>query len=258
MYSMLIVDDEPLIRQGIRKLIDLKALSIDEVYEASDGKEALEIFLEKEPDIILADINMPKVDGLQLAKEIKSKNKNKRVAIITGYEYFDYALTALKVGVDDFVLKPVSKNDVQELLKKMVEDIRDNEANLNALKSLENLQGMSEGDVDDMGYKKVLQEAMKNNMQNADFSLMHLAEIVNLSAGHLSTVFKKIFGIPFHEYLVTMRLERAKIMLLTTKYKVYEIAEMTGFDDPNYFSTSFKKKYGISPNIFRNSVVGGQ
>ncbi len=258
MYSLLIVDDEPVIRRGIRKLIDFKALSIGKVYEASDGEKALGIFSEKQPDIILADVNMPKMDGLELAREIKKRNKQVRIAIITGYEYFEYALTALKAGVDDFVLKPVSKNDVHELLKKMVEDIRNDEADMNLLESLKSLQNMSNPGKEDSGYKKVIQEAMKNNMSNPGFSLLSLSQIVNLSAGHLSTVFKKIFGIPFHEYLITMRLQRAKIMLLSTGFKVYEVAEKVGFDDPNYFSTSFKKKYGVSPNKYRNLVAGGQ
>lgn len=257
MYTLLIVDDEPLIRKGIKELIDFQALSIEKVFEVSNGEEALGVFYESKPDIILADINMPKMDGLEFANRVKKENKYVKIAIITGYQYFEYAQSALKVGVDDFVLKPVSKNDIQQLLKRMVEEIKEEEANKNLRKSLENLYDMNYSESKDIGYGKIILEALKNNMSDSSFSLNKLASVINLSPGHLSAVFKKTFGIPFHEYLVKMRLERAKIMLLATDYKVYEIAEKTGFDDPNYFSTSFKRNYGTSPNTFRNSKSGG-
>lgn len=258
MYKLLIVDDEPIIRRGIKELIDLEALSIVEVYEASEGEEALNLVREKKPHIVLADINMPNMDGLALAQAIKGLNRIIRVAIITGYDYFDYAVAAIKAGVDDFILKPVSKNDIRELLQKLVKDIREEEARVRVLQSLENLHQMAntEGEKD-LEYQELILRNMDEHLPDPSFSLGVLAKTVNLSTGYLSSLFKRIFGIPFQDYLLTMRLERSKILLLATSYKVYEVAERVGFDDPNYFSTSFKKKFGISPNRYRDMATGG-
>lgn len=255
MYKLLIVDDEPIIRQGIKQLIDFTALSIDEVYEASDGKQALAIVHEQRPNIVLTDINMPNIDGLKLARSIKEQDRNIRVAMITGYDYFDYAVAALKAGVDDFVLKPVSRNDIQELLRKLVTDIQKDEAHLRALKSLASIQQLANGDkTPNLEYREEILRTMDKFMADPEFSLGKLARAVNLSSGYISALFKQIFGIPFQEYLTTMRLERSKILLLVTSNKVYEIAENVGFEDPNYFSTSFKKRFGVSPNRYRDSV----
>lgn len=263
MYKLLIVDDEPIIRSGICKLVDLHALSITEVFEASDGEEALSILKKHAPDIVLADINMPNMDGLTLAKAVKAFNRKTRVAIITGYDHFDYALSALKSGVDDFLLKPVSKNDIRELLHKLVSSIHEERARELALRSRENIHRLSgiEADHDrednqkesGFEYHDVILKAIDENEFDPAFSLNVLAESVSLSAGYLSTLFKRLFGIPFQDYLLNLRLERSKILLLTTGWKVYEIAEKVGFDDPNYFSTCFKKHFGISPNKFRDA-----
>lgn len=258
-YKLLLVDDEPLIRKGIRQLIDLDALSIGEVFEASDGAEALSFVMSHSPDIVLADINMPNMDGLALAKAVKAMDRKTRVAIITGYDYFEYALSALKSGVDDFLLKPVSGKDIRELLHKLTTSIREERARELALESLENIRRLPGAEGPDApeeasaAYYHAIMKTIDENVFDPAFSLSALAKKVNLSPGYLSALFKRLFGISFQDYLINARLERAKILLLTTGWKVYEIAEKVGFEDPNYFSTSFKKHYGVSPNKFRDA-----
>ena len=252
----LIVDDEPMIRKGIQQLIDFQSLGIDEVFEASNGVEAFRIVKELHPSIVLADINMPLMDGLTLAKAIKAFDRNIQIAIITGYDYFDYAITALKAGVDDFVLKPLSKNDVQLLLKKLADSAREAQGWEIALRTLSKLQHLEPQDTTyGLDYINEIKRVMDEDMSDPDFSLVALAGKINLSAGYLSGLFKQIFGIPFQDYLIKARLDRAKILLLTTSSKVYEIAAQAGFEDPNYFSSSFKKRFGQTPNQFRDSPV---
>lgn len=260
MYKLLIVDDEPLIRQGIRQLLDYEALSIGEVFEASDGAEALSLVVEKHPHIVLADINMPHMDGLSLAGSIKKIDRDIRIALITGYDYFDYAVTALKTGVDDYLLKPVSRSDIQELLRKLVAKIREEEAQRSAMQAIEHLQRLARPDGNDatnVAYRDKILTILDQSASDPAFSLSKLAQKINLSPGYLSPLFKQIFGIPFQDYLTTMRLERSKILLLSTGRKIYEIAGDVGFDDPNYFSTSFKKHFGMSPNQFREEATRG-
>lgn len=258
MYRLLIVDDEPIIRQGIRQLIDLEALSIHEVVEAQDGVEALACVRENRPDILLADINMPNLDGLSLARTVKGMDRSIRVAVITGYDYFEYALAALKAGVDDFLLKPVSRNDIRLLLQKLIEGIKEDEARQRMLEPLQHLQDLTNAaGPNPTAYRDSLLRAMDEHAAESDFSLGTLAGEVNLSPGYVSSLFRQLFGIPFQEYLVKLRLERAKLLLLTTSAKVYEVAEKIGFEDPNYFSASFKKHFGVSPNQYRDLSAGG-
>lgn len=257
MYKLLVADDEPIIRRGICKLIDFEGFSIIQAFEASDGLEALEILRREKIDILFADVNMPGMDGLALAKTAKELQPDCKVVIITGYHYFDYAMQAIKAGVDDFVLKPISRSDVNELLAKLVASLRTEQQTKSALLSVDALKGLS-GSGGDAVLKSKLVKLIDENFADPVFSLNTLAQQVNLSTGYLSTVFKKIFGITFQDYLVAVRLERSKILLLTTELKNYEIAEQVGFEDANYFSTSFKRKYGAPPSRYKETVSGGQ
>ena len=257
MYKLLVADDEPIIRRGICTLVDFEAFSIAAAFEAADGVEALEILRREKIDILLADVNMPGMDGLTLAKAAKEINPDTKVVIITGYNYFDYALTAIKAGVDDFVLKPISRNDVTELLAKLVSSLRKEQQQKDAISAIGELKILS-GTGGEVALKSSLIKVIDDNCSDPAFSLNTLARHVNLSAGYLSTVFKRLFGIPFQDYLVSVRLERAKILLLTTDLKNYEIAERVGIEDANYFSTSFKKRYGAPPSRYKETVADGR
>lgn len=129
MYKLLIADDEPLIRRGIKKLIDLTKYEIKNIYEAIDGQECLEIFSNHLPDIVLLDINMPKIDGLSLAEKIKNIKPDVKIVIITGYNYFEYAQKAIKIGVNDYLLKPVSKDDIAEIILKLISSLKEEKIN---------------------------------------------------------------------------------------------------------------------------------
>lgn len=256
MFTLLIVDDEPLFRKGVSQLVDFPSLFIDKVYEASDGLQGLELVKKHRPDIVLADINMPGMDGLLLAKNIKEFDPTIKIAMISGYDYFDYALAALKAKVDDFILKPVSKKDIEQLLLKMGQTIKDEKKQQVALNAMKNIANLRKDSEQKDNYKPLIYQLLEDNYSNSQFSLSMLANEINLSSGYLSPLFKELFTKTFSEYLLTLRLERAKILLLTTIYKNYEISEKVGFIDPNYFSTAFKKKYGMSPSNYRKMKEG--
>ncbi|MFF5994527.1 response regulator [Lysinibacillus sp. KU-BSD001] len=253
MYKLLVVDDEPIILKGIRSLVDFEALSISEVFEASNGEAALELFKQYLPDFVLADINMPKMNGLDFSVAAKAIKPDVKIAIITGYDYFDYAVTALKAGIDDYVLKPVSKKDIQETLKRLIEKRQA----LQNQTEVSRLVGELLKDApahDDTGYKAKIQKELEENIANIDFSLSYLAKQMALSNSYLSGLFKTLFGTNFQDYMLKIRLDRAKILLLSTDLKIYEIAAAVGFEDPNYFSATFKRKCHVSPNQFREKM----
>ncbi|MGV8984416.1 response regulator transcription factor [Clostridium sp.] len=255
MYKLLVVDDEDIIRKGILSFVNFSELNIYKVLEASDGKAALEIFKEELPDLILADINMPKINGLEFAAACKVIKPEVKICIVTGYDYFDYAVSALKLGVDDYILKPASKKDISEALGKLIHKISD-EKYKDEVKSI--VSGLKNNIIsdDDNGYKTKIQKEIEDNIGNPQLSLTLLADKMGLSLGYLSNLFKKLIGVTFQEYVFNERMERAKIILLSTDMKNYEIADALGFEDPNYFSTVFKKKYGISPNQYKEKVRG--
>lgn len=256
MYKLMIADDEPLIRRGIRQLIDLSSLQIGEIYEAKTGEEALELFEKFQPEIVLMDINMPKLDGLTAAKKIKSLIPETKIVIITGYNYFDYAQTAIKIGVEDYILKPISKKDVSELIVKLVSSLQEEKKDREIEKVLEKIKTADiNKDIKKNKSKLLIENIIEDNYTNSQFTLTVLSEKLDLSSGYLSILFKKHFGIAFQDYLLQKRMEKAKLLLLTTELKNYEISEQVGFEDVNYFITKFKKYFQITPKQYRETVL---
>lgn len=123
MYKLLIVDDEYWVRKRLLSTIDWGSLGIDEIYEAEDGKQALSISIEYEPDIIVTDINMPELTGIELMQALNESALYPRIILISGFNEFEYARSAIKLGVVDYLLKPVDENELISIIKSCIEDL---------------------------------------------------------------------------------------------------------------------------------------
>lgn len=120
MYKIVLIDDEDIVRKGMRDLIPWNQLGLEMAGDAQDGEEGLKLIEEQLPHIVFLDINMPKINGMKVAQIVLEKYPKTKIVLITGYEEFSYAREALRLGVEDYILKPVTKQEVIELLKKLV------------------------------------------------------------------------------------------------------------------------------------------
>lgn len=110
MKKVMLVEDEDFILQGIKYIIDWEALSMEIAATAHNGKEALEIFQENPTDIVVTDVEMPRMNGLELLREIRKLNSRTRGIILSGYDEFEYARTALRLDVEEYILKPINED----------------------------------------------------------------------------------------------------------------------------------------------------
>ena len=251
MYNLLIVDDEPIIRRGIKSLAILSEIGISEIFEAGNAEKCLEIVDKEHIDIIMLDINMPNTDGLTLAKMLKEKNKNFAIIMVTGYDYFEYMQTAIRLGVDDYLLKPVNKTDIELVLRRMIDKIE----KIRLENRLSELSVTSECILSgDNSSFKAVREYMNEHLFDSDLSLGYMAENLGFNSSYLSGIIKQLYGIPFQEYVTLKRMEQAKILCLSTDMKNYEIAEEIGYEDVNYFTNRFKKTFGITPKQFKQGM----
>ena len=239
MYSIMIVEDEYLVRQGIASLVDYKQFGMQVIAQAENGREAWQKFQENPADILLTDINMPQMNGLELAKLVRDQAPKCHIVFLTGYDDFDYARTAIKLGADDYLLKPFSKNDVEEMLAKV-------QTKLDKERKKAQIQNLV-----DQGQRSELEEAIHERIADSELSLKSLASQLGFSPSYLSVLIKKELGLPFQDYLIQERMKKAKLLLLTTDLKIYEIAEQVGFEDMNYFSQRFKQVVGLTPRQFK-------
>lgn len=252
MYKLLIVDDEPLIRRGIKSLADLSKIGISEIIEAESGEEALQMMADHQPHLILMDINMPQMDGLTASANIKEKYPDVFIIILTGYDYFEYAQTAIRAKVDDYLLKPISRSGIELALTKSVHQLNERNKNLEYQKLKDVVIQQEEEDQTEL--KDIISEYMKNNIYMPDLSLMKMAGDIGFNSSYLSGLIKQIYGIPFQDYVNKKRMEKAKLLLLSTPMKNYEVAESIGITDVNYFVTKFKKTWGVTPKQYRQGV----
>lgn len=251
MYNLIIVDDEPIIRRGIKSLAILSEIGINKIFEAGNAEKCLEIIDKEQIDIIMLDINMPNTDGLTLAKMLKEKNKNFAIIMVTGYDYFEYMQTAIRLGVDDYLLKPVNKTDIELVLKRMIDKIEKIRLENRLLELNVISESIPPGDNSSF---KIVREYMNEHLFDSDLSLGYMAENLGFNSSYLSGIIKQIYGIPFQEYVALKRMEQAKILCLSTDMKNYEIAEEIGYEDVNYFTNRFKKTFGITPKQFKQGM----
>ena len=239
MYSIMIVEDEYLVRQGISSLVDFKKFNMQVIGEAENGLEAWEKIQAECPDIILTDINMPQMNGIKLAQLAREQYPQLHIIFLTGYDDFDYALSAVKLGADDYLLKPFSREDVEAMLIKVKEKL-DREKKQQQVHELVEKAEFSD-----------LEQAIHDRLADTELSLKSLSFQLGFNSSYLSVLIKKELGLPFQDYLIQERMKRAKLLLLTTDLKVYEIAEQVGFEDMNYFSQRFKQVVGVTPRQYK-------
>ncbi len=138
MYKLLIVDDEPIEREAMRLIIGNQVPEISEIEEAENGFSAIERFLQFEPEIVLMDINMPGMNGLEAIQAIRDKGFDSKFIIVTSFSQFDYARKAIKLGVQDFLLKPADIDTIKNTLIKVISDLQNESQLLEQHRKMEN------------------------------------------------------------------------------------------------------------------------
>ena len=129
MIKVFLVEDETIIRQGIKNNIDWRSNGFELVGEAGDGEYAYPMILKSQPDILLTDVKMPFMDGLELSRLVKKALPRTKIIVISGYNEFDYAKEAIKIGISDYLLKPVTSASLMDALKKVSDQIFEEQEN---------------------------------------------------------------------------------------------------------------------------------
>ena len=123
MYTMMIVDDEPSSRQGLCECFPWHEYGIDIIAQAKDGLEAKEVLSTRKPDIILTDIRMPKMDGIELSTFIRKEHRGIKIVFISGYDDLNYFKAAMKLDATDYIIKPINFAELSEVLRKVIHEL---------------------------------------------------------------------------------------------------------------------------------------
>lgn len=245
MIKVLIAEDENLIRKKLLHFIDYDALGMVVVADVANGVSGVELIKKYKPDIVLADINMPEKDGLDMIKE--TLDYDYIAIIISGYDYFSYAQRALKYGVTDYLLKPISLDDLNEALVNAREIIYKKRSVISRNSDIENAIDISTDEAIKDSTVVEMIRFVKDNYQDK-ISISDLSKKLAYSESMLNRKFKKEVHITFNEYLNRYRINKAIELLKNSDYNITDISYMCGYSSAKYFSRVFKKYLGISPS----------
>ena len=268
MYQIVLIDDEQVVLEGLNKLIDWKGMGCRVVGQAEDGETGLDLIRRFQPDIILTDIRMPKLDGLDMISAIRKVRKDSRIIILTGYRDFEYAQRGISMGVFRFLTKPTRKKDIIAAVQDAITEIeksRKREKEFQDLrKQVSRFYGFRYDDIaldasgkPDSGsaYLAVrsVQYIRDHYMENLD--LQQVADGLYISTWHLCRVLKRETGNTFVNILNQIRIDAAKELLDETNDRIYEIANHVGYPDVTYFGRVFKQITGCTPSEYRNRMI---
>ncbi len=248
MYKALIIDDEQWVINNLLRSIDWPSFYLEVASTATDGKEAYRLAQEIKPDIIITDLRMPGMHGLQLIKRYKLIDPEVLVIILSGYDTFSYAQQALRLNVFDYLLKPINKSNIERVLLHAV-------SKLNSQKSNDQIPDCFNAVLSDKQDNEYITEIVDyiNDYYQKDITLSSIAEKFHLNSSYLSDLFSKKVGITFSNYLTGVRIEKATQFLLYTDYTLEAIAEKTGFNNYRQFIRAFKRIHSVTPSEFRTT-----
>lgn len=246
MYKVILVEDEPLIREGMRTTTPWGDFGCEIVGEASDAVEAELLILRIRPDIVITDIHLPGVSGLELIERVKGSVPCEFV-IISGYDQFEYAQKAVYLGVRGYLLKPIDDTELAAVMK-------------NTVKSLRLSRGQDTGEPADSellsdinACERYLAKArvMMEKRCGLELTLKMAADELGISESYLGKLFKSHTEYTFLELLTLYRIKKAVRLLTESDCKIYELAVATGYHDSKYFSGVFRRIVGVTPSEFK-------
>ena len=252
MYKVLLVEDEEIIRKGLMFAVDWLKAGCVVVGEAMDGEEGLARIEELQPDIVITDVKMPFVDGLQMLE--RSRGQDYEAIILSGYDEFAYAKKAISLDVTEYLLKPVDFPTLYKTLEKMAQKIEQKRA-MRQLKASEKEKAAPLLQLPMQGKSKYTEKLLRRIRKDyaKKLSLQELSEEYGVSSVYLHTKFKQDMHYTFNDFLNRYRIMQAVELLKEGRWKVYEVGEMTGFQDYKYFTAVFKKYVGYAPGKFREA-----
>ena len=244
MYRVLLIDDENIIVEGLRRVVRWADYNCQVVGTACDAEEGTRLIRRLHPDILFTDIRMPGRDGLSMVAALRSEYPDMQVAILTGYRDFAYAQEAIRLGVARFLLKPSKMEEIKEALTVMTQ-------RLDRQPAIQEEEEQSQN-AGSFIVNQALSFMEKNYSQK--LTLQAVADCCYVSQWHLSKLLNRYAEKSFYDILNAIRIQKAKELLADPKLKIGEIGEMVGYADTAHFARTFKKLEGMSANEYRNTI----
>lgn len=246
MIKTVIADDEKVIRNGLKKLLDTSGFPLELAPLAANGKEAVEIIKEVLPQIVLMDINMPGVKGLDVIEIVKPYIPDAKIIIISGHDDFHYAKRALQLGAFDYLLKPINRTQLCDAIRKAIDQ-------LPTILPIANDDASSTKLANGNSIANKAIDFIKENYRDREINLSTLSKMFHVSESYMTRIIKQKISKSFSAYITDLRIEEA-INLLNNRNDIMigQIAEIVGYSSHHYFCRVFKIYTGLSPLEYKH------
>lgn len=237
MYKILIADDEFEIRNGLSSYFPWEEIGFEVVGIVENGGEALTFINEHHVDVLLTDIRMPELTGIEVAKQLDEQKSPVQVVFLSGYKDFDYAQQAIQYGVKNYITKPTKYSELVAVFNKIKTQLDEKNQTIKS----------------EFNQDKVIEKIsnyVSEHYQQA--SLEGASQHVHLNPVYISKYFKDKTGRNFSDYVVEVKMEKAAMFLKNPNYKIYEISELVGYSNAKNFTRTFRNYYGKTPREYRN------
>ena len=255
MIRVLIADDERLEREALADLVVRRFEHEAVIQTAENGRRAADTAILWEADLILMDIEMPGINGLDAARAVLEQRPECKVIFVTAYSLFQYAHEAMHLGACDYLLKPVDPDEAEAAIRRAIRQIEAGRK----LAELAPVAPEPAADTAEAEDRNALVMAhvrryMEDNYM-FDLSLDSVSEILHISPAYLSAQFKKYQKMNFLDCLTELRINAAKQLLTDPLRSEAEVASMVGYEDASYFARAFKKRTGMTPTQYRREAA---
>lgn len=240
MKRILVCEDEDLIRKGVCKIVESVCRDA-EIRESDNGMEGYKTISMWNPHLVITDIRMPVMDGLAMIEKAQSEGAQCSYVIISAYRDFEYARTAIRCGVREYILKPLNRFEMAACLERLL-DVK--------TETKEAPEGGRAENGEDGGSIGKAVRYIENNFYRS-ISLEEVSQVVHMNTAYFSTLFKKQTGKKYIDYVTDLRMEKARGLILNTDLKIGSIAQMVGYGSTRHFTKIYKEKFGITPNVDR-------
>lgn len=254
MRNILLVEDEKMIRYGIYVMIENSGVPYKEITECRNGREAIGCLMKNRYDLVLTDIKMPLINGIEMTRWIYENiepEDRPLIIAISGYAEFEYVKNMMKFRAIDYILKPVDREELSKVLWHAEEIFRERggESPEQEIKD--------EGSMLTLQSKHKMQRAVDYIRQNYGnpIDMAEVSNYVSMNYSMFSSTFKEFVGENFSSYLKRLRIEKSKKLLGNLDRNVSEISREVGFEDARHFAKVFKEETGLTPTAWREQSL---
>ena len=263
-YKVLLADDEQIERMALAKRLHKHFGDSLVIWQAADGNEAVRLCFKERCQIVIMDISMPELNGVEAAEQIRRLDEDCEIIFLTAYDEFSYAKRAIAIHALDYLLKPCEEEELTAVMEEAVGRIQKREQfeKLHMEQEMPEETGaeMPEPDLEEepdepdrlgQAAEKIRRYIRKNYMK--DISMQDAARMMNYSDAYFCKLFKQCFDQNFTSYLTGFRVNEAKKLLKDRSISVKDVSMQVGYYDSNYFAKVFKRMTGMIPSEYRDS-----